>query len=86
MRSRKQNLGLALIELIPAVVSIPVGIVLGQYVCTKSGSVVLGVIVGLITIPLAFVVIAYTLMFAIGLPLSLLGKTSSRDEFFDDRS
>ena len=88
MRSIWNQPGLNLIELLPAIATIPVGITVGQIVYCRTDSVVLGVVVGVISIPVAFLVIAYGLLLAIMLPLiiydKLLGGTSPRDEYFDD--
>lgn len=88
MRSSGIQPGLALFELLPAVASIPVGITIGQIVYISSNSMLLGVFVGVISIPIAFLVIFYALVLAFIVPYiiydKLLGRPSPRDEYFDD--
>ena len=65
-------------------ICIPLGIKVGQIAYLRFDSMFLAVVLGVVSIPIAFFVIAYALMFLIVLPMALLGRTSPRDEYFDD--
>lgn len=75
-------------ELVPAILSIPVGIYVGKLVELKNDSNSLGILSGVVSIPVSYLVLAYGLMLIVVLPIILcdkvFGGTSARDEYFDD--
>lgn len=87
-KAQQSNGRLSLLELVPAVLSIVVGIFVGKIVFYKSGYLVLGIIAGVVTVPVGFFVLVYGLAIVIFLPIicciKLFGGTSARDEYFDD--
>lgn len=86
--SEQQNGQLTIFEVVPAFVGIVTGFAIGHLIYQKTDSVVYGVVGGILTTPVVFILTAYSfflavlLLFAVG--SKLFGRTSPRDEFFDD--
>lgn len=87
-QSGKQGRELSVFELVPALASLVIGFYVGQLVFEKTQSIVLSVVAGLVSVPIAFIVVAYSFAIIVAVPIILISmvpnRVHPRDEFFDD--